>query len=185
MSKPAKPAHAETSAIDPRAFRTAAGRFPTGVTIVTCRSPDGEDIGMTMNSFSSVSLDPPLVLFSVDRRAYSMPAWEQAQAYGINVLAEGQNELSNRFAKPLEDKWQGVPVSRGIGDVPLLDGAIAQFECLPYARYDGGDHIIFVARVERFGLPSNADPLVFSQGRYNHLRAGPKAPPDWPLPIHY
>lgn len=172
-------------AIDPREFRNAAGRFPTGITIITCRSEDGEDVGMTMNSFSSVSLDPPLVLFSVDRRAYSIKAWEQAEAYGINVLAEGQHALSNRFAKSLEDKWEGVSFSRGLGDVPLLDGAIARFQCVPYAQYDGGDHIIFVVRVKRLFMATHHDPLVFSQGRYHHLRPGAMAPPDWPLPMHY
>ncbi len=173
------------AAVDPREFRDTVGRFPTGVAIVTCRTAEGEDVGMTMSSFSSVSLEPPLVLFSVDCRAYSLSAWEQADAYGINVLAEGQHELSNRFARPLGEKWEGVSVQRGIHGVPLIDGAIAQLECVPYAQYDGGDHSIFVARVVRLRQANRADPLVFALGRYNHLRPGPLGPPDWPLPIHY
>lgn len=173
------------SPFDPRDFRNALGLFPTGVTIITTRATDGDDVGMTMNSFNTVSLDPPLVLFCVDKHAYSLPAWQAAGAYGVSVLSEGQDPLSNKFAKALEDKWDDVKIRRGIGDVPLIEGASAHFECEPYAQHEGGDHIIFVVRVQRYQINAKPGSLAFCHGRYNHLKPGSVAPPDWPLPIHY
>src|SRR5271169_7054766 len=99
------------AAFDARAFRQALGQFPTGVCVVTCLA-DGERLGMTMNSFNSLSLDPPLVLFSVDRRAVSLPFWEKADGYAVNVLAENQKDVSTRFAKPHPKKWEGARFSR-------------------------------------------------------------------------
>ena len=92
------------SALDPRAFRRALGQFPTGVCVVTCLA-DSERVGMTMSSFNSLSLDPPLILFSIDRRAASLPLWERAESYVVNILAENQREVSNRFARPHSNKW--------------------------------------------------------------------------------
>ncbi|TCT06167.1 flavin reductase family protein [Aquabacter spiritensis] len=157
---------------DPRAFRQALGRFATGVAIVTAGTPDGTVVGMTMSSFNSVSLDPPLVLFSVARTAHSLPAMRAATGFGINILAQDQQHLSNRFARALADKWQEVEHRRGGNDAPLLDGAIAHFECAPYARHDGGDHEIFLARVLRFSTAQEGEPLIFFGGRYHALAAG-------------
>lgn len=171
---------------DTGAFRRALGRFATGVAVITAQGRRGELIGLTMSSFNSVSLTPPLVLFSVDRRAYSLEDMLDARAYGINLLSRAQQDLSNRFAKAQTDKWRDV--AHVVSDLatPLLEGALAHFECRPYAHYDGGDHIIFVAEVLRFSAPATEEgPLLFFGGRYRNLEADKRLAPAWPLPLHY
>lgn len=168
----AEPAPPVSDGMDPRAFRAALGRFATGVAIVTACIAQGEAVGMTMSSFNSVSLDPPLVLFSVARSAYSLPAMRAAKGFAINILGQDQQDLSNRFARALEDKWHQVEHHLSLHDAPLLAGAIAHFECEPYARHDGGDHEIFLARVVRFSSPETGDPLIFFRGRYHALASG-------------
>lgn len=172
-----------TSAPDPLALRRALGQFPTGVCVVTARVED-ELLGMTMSSFNALSLDPPLVLFSIDRRARGLPLWEQANNYVIHALAETQRELSNRFARP-GAKWEGVNHRPGPGGAPMLSGAAARFECAAHAAYDGGDHVLFIARILRFTAHPERHPLVFAQGRYAGLDRSHEAPPIWPLDIHY
>lgn len=171
-------------ALDPRELRNALGQFPTGVCIVTA-TVEGEQIGMTISSFNTLSLNPPLVLFSIDRRAMSLPLWEKAQGYAVNVLSEKQRNLSNRFAKSLGEKWQGVKFEHGLADAPLFPGVAAAFECAPHAIHDGGDHLLFVAEVKRFRAECDRVPLVFSQGRYATLNSTETAAPLWPLDIHY
>lgn len=150
-----------------KAFRHALGEFPTGVVVVTAVDRDAGPIGMTISSFNSVSVDPQLVLFSIDRRAMSLPILEDASHFGINVLAKDQAELSNAFAKAGTDKWHGVSYANGLGGVPLIDGALAWFECTPHEVFDGGDHRIFVAHVARHSVdPEKKDPLIFCRGRY-------------------
>src|SRR5690242_20483475 len=124
-------------------FRKALGAFPTGVAVVTTRAPDGL-LGMTVSSFNSVSLEPPLVLFSVARAVLSFAAWQVASAWGISVLGEVQDGLSTRFARAGGDKWVGFEPIIGVTGVPLIPGAVAHFECERYALYEGGDHAIFV-----------------------------------------
>lgn len=155
------------TSFDAKAFRQALGQFATGVAIITAEGADGNAIGMTMSSFNSVSLDPPLVLFSVARSAYSLSAMTEAKGFGVNILGEDQAALSNRFAKALGDKWTDVELAPG--SVPLLSGALAHFECAPYAQYDGGDHVIFVARVVSFAAYPDKEPLVFFGGSYRSL----------------
>ncbi|WP_202909501.1 flavin reductase family protein [Alkalilacustris brevis] len=169
---------------DPRAFRHALGQFPTGVCVVTC-APGGVPHGMTMSSFNTLSIDPPLVLFSIDRRALSLPEWERADAYAINVLAEGQTELSNRFANPRGRKWEGVDYHLGPQGAPVLPGVVASYECVPHACHDGGDHVLFVVRVSGYRTHPERRPLVFWQGRYMQLDPGRPEQPSWPLDIHY
>ncbi|SFI09154.1 flavin reductase family protein [Albimonas pacifica] len=172
------------AAVDPRAFRSALGRFATGVCVVTARV-DGEALGMTMSSFNSLSLTPPLVLFSIDDRALSLPLWERATGYAIHVLAESQQDLSNRFARPGGDKWKGLPSETGVTGAPLLSGAAAVFECRPHAIHPGGDHRLFLAEVVRHAHDPDRKPLLFAGGRYGALHPGEVGPADWPLPIHY
>ena len=151
--------------IDARQFRNALGSFTTGVTIVTTRDSSGHDVGLTVNSFNSVSLDPPLVLWSLDRNSASLSAFVEAEYFAVHILAADQEPLSNLFAKRGTDKFLGLDPARGHGGIPLLDGCSARFECRSTFRYDGGDHEIFVGEVitfEHFGLP----PLVFQGGRY-------------------
>lgn len=157
----------ENNDFDPMAFRRALGEYITGVTIITAEGGNGERIGMTMNSFNSVSLDPPLVLFSVARQALSLPALESAKGFAVNVLSQGQQDISGRFAKAQTDKWADVAWTPGYMNAPLIAGAQAHFECAPYATYDGGDHVIFVVRVVRFTTQPQNAPLAFFRGRYS------------------
>lgn len=172
--------------MDPKEFRRSLGEFATGVAVITAEGPDGALIGMTMSSFNSVSVDPPLVLFSIDRRANSLPAMEKAKGFAVNVLAREQEGISNRFARALSDKWDQVKRSVGHAQAPLLTGALAHFECEPWAQYDGGDHVIFVVHVLRHTVRAgNPAPLVFFRGRYRDLVDETEREPSWPLPIHY
>ncbi|NIC41739.1 flavin reductase family protein [Aquabacterium sp. A08] len=147
-------------------FRAALGRFATGVTIVTARSPDGALVGLTANSFNSVSLAPPLVLWSLSRQSASMPAFQAGTHYAINVLGAQQRELALRFASKGVDRWDGVPYTEGAAGVPLLDGAVAVFECLNRSRYEEGDHIIFVGEVERCSHRTDTPPLLYHGGQF-------------------
>ena len=172
--------------MEDRAFRRALGEFATGVAVVTARGRGEELIGMTMSSFNSVSLDPPLVLFSIDRKARSLPAMLEAKGFAVNILARDQEQISNQFARALSDKWDQVKTSVGHAEAPLIAGAMAHFECAPYANYDGGDHVIFVVRVIRHASRAEAAaPLIFFRGRYRDLVDETEREPTWPLPIHY
>lgn len=173
-----------TADVDPRAFRQALGQFATGVAVITAESADGNAIGLTMSSFNSVSVDPPLILFSIDRKAFSLKAMTEAKGYAVNILGRDQEYLSNKFAKALDDKWAAVEHTLGHEAAPLIAGTLAHFECAPYAQYDGGDHVIFVGRVVKFtAYPAN-EPLVFFRGAYRSL-ASTERSPEWPLPMHY
>lgn len=150
---------------DPRTFRSALGQFATGVTVVTTMTPDGP-VGLTVNSFASVSLDPPLVLWSLRTQSYHHAVFAGCEHFGVNVLAEDQEQLSRHFATPLIDKFAGVAWRRGVGGVPVLDGAAATFECGRQANHSGGDHTIFLGRVEHFAHRDHVLPLVFCRGNY-------------------
>jgi len=157
--------------MDSRRFRNALGQFPTGVVVATARTAAGDLIGMTMSSFNSVSLDPPLILFSVHRQAASFPAWLAVERYAINILNEEQERLSNQFARTQGDKWDGITPLTGDTGVPMLANAAVVLECEAYARHDGGDHDIFVGRVvalHEHGV-HRGRPLVFFEGRYRQL----------------
>jgi len=156
--------------IDQIAFRNALGQFPTGVCVVTCQSADGEDLGMTMSSINSLSLDPPLVLFSIDNRATSLEKWKTAKGFTLNVLAEDQVDVSAQFARSRSDKWQDVVFDRGHGEAPVLREMTAHFECRPYAQHPGGDHTLFIVEVVHFEADTDRMPLVFCKGRYNSLK---------------
>lgn len=147
-------------------FRAALGMFATGVTIVTARAANGRLVGLTANSFNSVSLNPPLVLWSLARAAGSMAVFSTGSHYAINVLAADQQELAQRFASKGVDRWAGVSHSEGVAGAPLLAGAAATFECFNRSRYDEGDHGIFVGEVERCTHHPDASPLLFHGGRF-------------------
>ena len=166
--------------IDQADFRRTLAQFATGVAVVTARNADGSPIGLTMTSFNSLSLDPPLILFSVDRRALSLSAMLAAKGYAVNVLARQQEHLSNQFAKALGNKWSNVEYEIGHAQAPLLGGVLAHFECDPYASHDGGDHVLFIARVVRFRALEVSDPLVFFRGKYHSLSTHDTAEPVWP-----
>jgi flavin reductase (DIM6/NTAB) family NADH-FMN oxidoreductase RutF len=150
---------------DRRDFRRALGQFSTGVTVITTRAMDGRRVGMTANSFSSVSLDPPLVLWSLARQAPSLGDFTGASHFAINVLAANQHHLSRQFSTPQADKFGGVDCCEGTSGVPLLNGVIARFVCRNVRQYDGGDHLIFIGEVERYDR-FDGEPLVFHSGYY-------------------
>lgn len=161
------PPRARRPAFTSMQFRSALGMFATGVTIVTARTADGRCVGLTANSFNSVSLDPPLVLWSLSRSAGSMPAFARGSHYAVHILAADQRALAERFAsKAVVDRFEGVPWQCGEHDVPLLDGAAAVFECFNRSQYEEGDHVIFVGEVERCRVDPQASPLIFHGGRY-------------------
>ena len=149
-------------------FRVALGIFPTGVTIVTTRDNDGDAIGLTVSSFNSVSMDPPLILWSIMRASPNLALFEAAEHFAVNVLADDQAEISNRFASPVADRFAGLEVTDGVGGVPLIGGSAAQFECAAWNKVDGGDHLIVVGRVLNFH-GSDRNPLIFAKGRYETL----------------
>ena len=160
------PRQAQPPSFSAREFRAALGMFATGVTIVTARAPDGQVIGLTANSFNSVSLTPPLVLWSLSRAAASLPVFATGSHYAINILASDQKALAERFALKGADRWQGVSFDLGVGGAPLLHGAAASFECFNRSRYEEGDHVIFVGEVERCAWRAGASPLLFHGGRF-------------------
>lgn len=156
----------------PRALRDVLGCFPTGVAVVTAIGPDGLPHGVTISSFNSVSLDPPLVLFSLSRRLYSLEEMLAAEAFAINFLRDDQAHLSSRFATALADKWDGIEYRAGFTGAPVLVPALAVLECRPYAQYDGGDHVIVVGRIAYVESDGARYPLVFFRGRYHALAVG-------------
>jgi 3-hydroxy-9,10-secoandrosta-1,3,5(10)-triene-9,17-dione monooxygenase reductase component len=152
--------------IDPRQLREALGSFATGITIVTTRDAEGHDVGLTANSFNSVSLSPPMVLWSLAKSSQSLPAFAAAEYFAVHILALDQEPLSNLFSKRGADKFAGLAIERGAGDVPLLDGCAARFQCRTAFRYEGGDHEIFVGEVIDFKHFDHR-PLVFHRGKYS------------------
>jgi 3-hydroxy-9,10-secoandrosta-1,3,5(10)-triene-9,17-dione monooxygenase reductase component len=174
MSALAMSSTAPPAAIDARAFRNALGAFTTGVTIVTTRDALGRDVGLTINSFNSVSLEPPLVLWSLARSAASLTAFVEAEFFAVHILGARQEALSNLFAQRGVDKFAGMALARGHGGVPLLDGCAVRFECRTAYRHEGGDHEIFVGEVLTFEHFDTA-PLVFQQGSYAVAVKKPRA----------
>ena len=156
---------------DAREFRDALACYPTGVIIVTAVGPRREIIGITANSFSSVSLDPPLVLFSIDRQAHSARAFLQTQHFAVIVLRESQAALSNQFAKALGERWQGVDYITWDSGCPILKDALACFECKIRHTYQGGDHVILAGEVLKIIADPEGAPLLYSRGRYRKIAA--------------
>ena len=150
---------------DARQLRSALGRFPTGVTVITTRGPDGKREGLTANSFSALSLEPPLVLWSLVRKSGALPGFLASGHFAINVLSSHQAELSHRFATPSADKFAGLDLHEGLGGSPLLSGALASFECETDSTIEGGDHVLFVGRVRKIRY-RNGEPLIFNAGKY-------------------
>jgi flavin reductase (DIM6/NTAB) family NADH-FMN oxidoreductase RutF len=165
-------------------FRQALSRFATGVTVVTTRAPDGRAgesashnfVGMTANSFNSVSMAPPLVLWSLGLQARSLPLFHGQSHYVINVLSADQLEVCQRFAYGQGDRFAQTPYRLGESGLPILEGCLAWFECHNRSRYDEGDHVIFVGEVERCGFADTLDGLVFQGGRFGHVNALPDSP---------
>ncbi len=155
--------------VSPDSLREVSGLFPTGIAVVTARTSGGDLCGVTINSFSSVSLDPPLVLFSLARGLHTLDALLSARAFAIHFLRDDQRHLSARFAKALSNKWEDLRYRDGVTGCPVLEPALALMECTLYAQYDGGDHIIIVGRVAHIERETGQNPLVFFRGRYHTI----------------
>lgn len=173
------------ASFDPQAFRAALGTFTTGVTIITTRAADGSPVGITANSFNSVSLNPPLVLWSLAKTAKSLPAFEEGLHWNVHVLSASQEGLSGRFAAQGADKFSGLELELGVSQAPLIQGCTARFQCRTAFRYDGGDHVIFVGEVLAYDR-SDEPPLVYQAGQYaiaarkprQEVRLGAAPPPE-------
>lgn len=163
MTGPAPP-----TAIDGKTLRQTLGRFATGVTIVTCLDGAGERVGLTANSFSALSLEPPLVLWSLRQSSPSLPAFRAAPHFAVNVLAQSQVDLSRRFASPTADKFAHGVWSAGRGGAPVLSGAAAVFECAQVQTQEAGDHLLVIGRVLALADLA-APPLLFHGGHYHLL----------------
>lgn len=154
--------------VDVETLRAATGAWATGVVVVTAAHPDGRDAGLVMVSLAPVSQEPPLVLWSVDRRSGSLDVWLEAPGFALHLLADDQESLAWQFARKGAEKFDGVDVARGLVGAPLLDGAAATIECVTHAQHDGGDHIILVGRVVAATVNDRA-PLVMHSGRMRGL----------------
>jgi flavin reductase (DIM6/NTAB) family NADH-FMN oxidoreductase RutF len=165
---PANELASDRSPIDPRDFRSALGTFATGVTIITAAGPNGKPYGLTCNSFASVSLNPPLVLWSLGMFSQGLTVFQNASHFTVNVLGVSQQALANKFAKSAEDKFAGVEWTPGLGNAPILAGSVANFQCRAADRYYGGDHVIFLGAVEAYAYNRN-EPLLFARGGYGRF----------------
>ena len=159
-----------------REFRDALGQFATGVTVITTRRADGAPVGMTASSFNSVSLDPPMVLWSVAKASTKCAAFEAARAFAVNVLADDQVALSRQFARGGDAQFDGTDWREGLDGLPLLRGCAAYFQCDKVYQYEGGDHLIIVGEVRDFHAVDRRA-LVFHRGQYARVEPGPGAPP--------
>lgn len=165
---PAPAARDDDAPFDKRAFRNILGSFPTGVTVITTLAQDGSPVGLTANSFNSLSLDPPLVLWSLNSNSPSLVCFEKCPHFNVNILAHGQSGLSRRFATPMAEKFAGVDWHPGGSGVPVLAGCAAVLECTLVSMQEAGDHILFIGRVDRFEGLSHP-PLAFHAGKYRLL----------------
>ncbi|WP_151720226.1 flavin reductase family protein [Gemmobacter serpentinus] len=161
--------HPAAEGFDPRAFRATLGCFATGVTVITAQA-EGRRVGVTANSFTSLSLEPPLILWSLIKASSSYPVFEAASHFAVNILAQDQMELSNRFARPGTDKFAGITLEEGHGGCLLLPDTCATLQCAREQILDGGDHWILIGRVTAFENSEQA-PLLYHRGAYSS--AGP------------
>jgi flavin reductase (DIM6/NTAB) family NADH-FMN oxidoreductase RutF len=163
------PSREYRSGSDQRTLRDALGCFATGVTVVTCVDDEGQPFGLTVNSFNSVSLEPPLLLVCIAKRARCAPALAKAPHFAVNVLQTGQQPASIRFSTRDEDRFGTTPWSTGETGAPLLMDSLCVFECERHAVYDGGDHDLLLGHVVRASFNPNLDPLLYFRGRYRRL----------------
>ena len=171
------PTRAQAPSFSVLEFRAALGMFATGVTIVTARDASGAPIGLTANSFNSVSLEPPLVIWSLARRSRNLAIFEGATRYAVNVLAHDQIELARRFSRPHTDRFAGVPFRLGQADAPLIEGCAAWLECRHHALHPAGDHMLFIGEVVA-SAHRRLTPLVLHGGRYRVSQKHPESRDD-------
>ena len=158
---------------DSRKFRNALGCFTTGVAVITTRLEGRDPIGITVNSFASVSLDPPLVLWSLDKKSDTRAIFNEVAGFTVNILREDHREISNRLAKQGDHSLEGLPLRAGeSNDCPALEDALAHFECSVETRHDAGDHIIMIGRVHHYEYAEDGRPLLYHRGSYQGLAQG-------------
>lgn len=157
------------STFDAQLFRRSLGNYASGVTVITAKNK-GDLIGFTCQSFFSLSVEPPLVAFSVMETSTSYPKLRASSSFAINILAEDQQDLSNQFARSGTDKWAGVKWSLSQLGAPVLDGSVLTLDCTLYREYEGGDHTLVVAHVEDIKVNGTVDPLLFFRGQYEEIR---------------
>jgi flavin reductase (DIM6/NTAB) family NADH-FMN oxidoreductase RutF len=162
--------------IDPHDFRRALGSFGTGVTVITAVSGDGRRVGLTANSFASVSLSPPLVLWSLVVHSPSLSVFQEAGYFAVNVLGRHQEHVARHFARSAADKFATIAWTPGRGGAPLIDGSVARFECRNADRYYGGDHVIFLGAVESYSY-DDREPLIFCRGGFGSFAPRADTPP--------
>src|ERR1700694_2095224 len=167
---PANELASDSSVIDPRDFRNALATSPPGVTTITPAAADGKPYGLTCNSFASVSLNPPLVLWSLGMFSQGLSIFQNASHFTVNVLGASQQALASQFAKSTGDKFAGVEWTPGLGNAPVLKDSIANFQCRAANRYYGGDHIIFLGVVEAYSY-NGQEPLLFAHGGFGRFRS--------------
>jgi flavin reductase (DIM6/NTAB) family NADH-FMN oxidoreductase RutF len=155
--------------IDDRLFRKALGCFATGITVVTSKAADGSPVGLTVNAFSSLSLDPPLVLVCLDKRSSCLKSIESTGVFAVHVLREDQRELSMTFASKQPDKFAGISLETGDSGAPIIPDCLAMFDCKTEQVLEGGDHLIFIGRVLNLEHSEAGQPLLYYRGSYNHL----------------
>lgn len=155
--------------IDSREFRNALGQFATGVTVITTRDAEGQPVGMTANSFSSLSLEPPLVLWSIAKTSSNYAVFAEANHFAIHVLSAEQQSLSGQFARKDIDRFDGIEFETNDSGTPLLAEFLSRFECTTEHRYDGGDHLILVGRVQDLAT-GDGDPLLFFRGNFLNIK---------------
>ena len=165
---PEAPTEDANQGVDPHTFRHALGRFATGVSVITALGERGEGVGVTVSALASLSLEPPLLLFCLDRSTARLDVYERSAAFGVNILAAGQQSVSELFASQREDKFVKTAHRAGASGCLLIDGCLANLECVRLAVHDGGDHRIFVVRVDRVDQ-TEADPLLYFRGGYRRL----------------
>ena len=158
----------DNNLIDPDDLRAALGCFATGVTVVTTLNAESAPVGLVVNSFSSVSLDPPQILWSISLTAPSRPSFQGHPGFAVNIMPAAAKDETLQFCRPLEDKFQGVAWRPGIFGVPVLSSALATLECAVEQRIESGDHEIYIGRVKRIDRTEGA-PLIFHQGKFAEL----------------
>src|SRR3954462_4905881 len=168
---PAAELASDSSVIDPRDFRSALGTYATGVTVITAAAADGKPYGLTCNSFASVSLNPPLVLWSLGMFSQGLSIFQNASHFAVNVLGVSQEALASQFAKSSDDKFAGVSWTPGLGNAPVLTDSVANFQCRAANRYYGGDHIIFLGAGQAYAY-NRQEPLLVARGGFGRFIAG-------------
>ncbi len=159
--------------VNPHNFKKAMGSFATGVTVVTARSAAGEPQGVTVNAFSSVSMEPPMVLICLGRRTHELAAYTEGDGFVVNILRDDQREASITFASRAEDKFDHVETEEGMNRLPLIKGCLANIQCTVESVHDGGDHVIVVGRVQDLSVAAGGQPLLYFRGAYHALGQEP------------